>query len=61
MQTQLFVGGAEFADFVVCTFLNNISTLSVERITVDKEFVDACIEKASQFFKVAILPELLGR
>ena len=61
VQTQLFVGGAEFADFVVCTFPNNIPTLSVERITVDKEFVDACIEQASQFFKVAILPELLGR
>ena len=26
-----------------------------------REFVDACIEQPSQFFKVAILPELLGR
>ena len=61
VQTQLFVSGAEFADFVVCTFPNNIPTLSVERISLDEEFVDACIEQASQIFKVAILPELLGR
>ena len=61
VQTQLSVSGAEFADFVVCTFPNNIPTLSVERISLDEEFVDACIEQASQFFKVAILPELLGR
>ena len=61
VQTQLFVGGAEFADFVVCTFPNNIPTLSIERITLDQEFVNTCIEQASQFFKVGILPELLGR
>ena len=31
------------------------------RISLDENFVDACIEQASRFFKVAILPELLGR
>ena len=61
VQTQLFVSGAEFGDFVVCTFPNNTPTLLVERITLDEQFVNICIEQASHFFKIAILPELLGR
>ena len=61
VQTQLFVSGAEFGDFVVCTFPNNTPTLLVERITLDEQFVDICIEQASHFFKIAILQELLGR
>lgn len=61
IQTQLFVTGADFADFVVCTFPNCIPTLHVERIQIDDEFMVDCVEKATQFFSVAILPELLGK
>jgi len=58
---KLFIGGAEFADSVVFTLPNNIPTLSVERIILDEEFVDARIEQANQSFKLAVLPELLCR
>ena len=61
VQTQLYVCGADFGDFVVCTFPNDSPTIAMERLFLDEEFIHACIENATQFFDVAILPELLGR
>ena len=33
----------------------------LERIFPDKDFITGCIEKSNCFFKVAILPELIGK
>ena len=61
VQTQMFVCSLEYADFVVCTFPNDVATINVERIYVDEDFLVESIVKAGQFYTVAILPELLAK
>jgi len=50
-----------FADFAVCTFPNGISTISIQRIEYDIDFVSSCIRKSSALYEIAILPEMLGQ
>jgi len=61
VQTQMLACHVNFADFVVCTFPNEKPSLSVTRINYDPEFLSKCIEESVNFYRVAILPELLGR
>ena len=61
VQTQLAVCSAEFADFITYTFPGGTSKVNVERITLNLDFVENCVDKATRFYEVAILPELLGR
>ena len=61
VQTQMLVCNVEFADFVVCTFPNDKPTFYIERIEVDSDFLANCIMKSGDFYKVGIMPELLGR
>ena len=61
VQTQMLACGVELADFVVCTFPNDTPTLFIQRIKIDEDFLLSCIEKSRDLYKVAILPELLGR
>ena len=61
IQTQLFVCNADYADFVVCTFPDNIPTINIERMYPDEDFIVENVVKAGQFYVVAILPELLAK
>lgn len=61
VQTQMLVCLVEFADFVVSTFPDDRPTLYIERIEIDCNFVANCTLKSGDFYKVAIMPELLGR
>ena len=63
VQTQIFVCEVDYCDFVVCTFPENQHEpdIHIERIFADEQFWSECIEKSSHFFKVCILPEILGR
>jgi len=66
IQTQLFVCNVEYADFCVCTFMRDDSNsyddsgIHIERIERNPNFWDGCIEKAQHFFKISLLPELMG-
>ena len=51
----------EFVNFIVCTFPNDTTTLFMQRIEIDGDFLSSCIMKSDDFYKVAILPELPGR
>ena len=51
----------EFADFIFCTFPNDTTTLFMQRIEIDGDSLSSCIMKSGNFYKVAILPDLLGR
>lgn len=57
MQTQLFCTEAKYCDFVVHTEKG----LHIERIKADHKFMEDNLDKAINFFQVAVLPELLGR
>ena len=61
IQTQMLACHVESADFVVCTFPNKKPSLFVTRIDIDVEFMSRCIDESCDFYRVAILPELLGR
>ena len=61
VQTQMLACNVEFADFVVCTFPNDKPTFYIERIEVDSDFLANCIMKSGDFYKIGIIPELLGR
>ncbi|XP_067125337.1 uncharacterized protein [Centruroides vittatus] len=57
MQTQIFVCNVEYCDFVVWTE----KSLHIERIYRDFTLWNTIIEKARNFFKFCILPELTTR
>ena len=61
IQTQMLVCQVEFGDFIVCTFPNDTPTLFRQRIEMDVDFLSQCIMKSGDLYKVAIMPELLGR
>lgn len=49
--------GAAYGDFVVW----RESELIVHRIYPDETFINAAVERATAFFKLGVLPELLGK
>ena len=57
----MLVCRVEFADFVVCTFPYDKPTLYIYWIEIDCDFGANCIMKSGYFYKVAIMPELLGK
>ena len=61
VQTQIYVCSANYADFVVATFCNEVANIFTERILLDAEFMKQCIEKSKDFFELCILPELLAK
>ena len=61
IQTLMLACEMEFGDFIVCTFLNDTRTLFMQRIEIDVDFLTQCIMKSGDFYKVAIMPELLGK
>ena len=64
VQTQLYISGAEYCDFCVCTFPTGTSgqpSLHIERVLPDEAFWIDCVKKSETFFTSCILPELLGK
>ena len=57
IQTQMLVCKMEFGG---CTSLNDTPTLFMQRIEINVNFMTQCIIKSVDFYKVAIMPELLG-
>ena len=56
-QLQIFVIGRSFCDFVVWTQ----KELHIERLTLDEALLKSALPTAKTFFKICILPELLGK
>ena len=61
VQTQIFVCEVAYCDFCICTFPESGPSMHIERIYPDPEFWHVCVSKAEHFFKVCILPELVGK
>ena len=63
VQTQMFVCDVSYCDFCVCTFTCDDPEpgLYIERIYQDPSFWENCLSKAEHFFKVCLLPELVGK
>ena len=57
VQAQIKLCGANFGDFVALSE----KELFVERIYLDNTFISDAMDKATSFFKVAVLPELVGK
>ena len=57
VQCQLFISGAKYAHFVVWT----PQEIHMETILPDKPFFASNASKAENFFKLCILPEMLGK
>ena len=57
VQGQIKLCGANFSDFVAWSE----KELFVERIYLDNTFISDAMDKATSFFKVAVLPELVGK
>ena len=57
VQTQLNVCKKDYCDFYVWTEKD----YHIERIYPDTEFWSTCVEKSSQFFRLCLLPELVGK
>ena len=67
VQCQLHVCDVSYADFCVCTFAMDEDTNSclemgmhIERILKNPNTWNECIAASEQFFKICLLPELLG-
>jgi len=60
VQTQMLACHVNFADFV-CTFPNKKPSLFVTRINYNPEILSKCIEESVNYYRVAVLPELLRR
>jgi len=50
-----------YADFVICTYPNNVPTITIDRISPDTDFLVQSIVQAGYFYTVAILPEILAK
>lgn len=57
IQTQIFICGSDYADFVVWTE----KEVHIERIEPDADFWNNVAKKALNFHTMAIMPELVGR
>jgi len=62
MQTQLFVCNVNYCDFCVATFADSDveSAMRVNRIHRSPSLWSQCVEHASSFFRMCVLPELMG-
>lgn len=60
VQSQLHICNVQYCDFVVCTFPDGEASIYVTRLYRDDGFWDTCLKRASEFFRMCILPELLG-
>ena len=49
--------GAKYGDFVVWS----LNELVIQRIYLDETFMSSILPRATEFFKLGILPELLGK
>ena len=56
VQAQIFLTGLLYCDFVVWTTVE----MCCVRVFPDQSFWDSCVERASKFFHLAVLPELVG-
>ena len=56
-QLQMFVTEHGYCDFVIWT----TDTLHIERVTPDETLIESVLPTAEKFFKLCILPELLGK
>ena len=61
VHTQLFACCASYADFVIATFGESQVKFVTKRILRDEELISEFLQKAKLFFKLCILPELLGK
>ena len=62
VQTQIFICDVDYCDFCVCTFSpGGEPNLHVERILPDLELWSTCLDLSTRFFRVCLLPELLGK
>ena len=62
VQTQLFACCcSSYADFVIATFGESQVKFITKRILRDENLVSEFLQKAEQFFKLCILPELVGK
>lgn len=62
VQAQIFICDVDYCDFVVCTFPEDQEpSIHIERIVPDEHFWSGCTEKSLDFFKMCILPEIVGR
>ena len=57
IQTQMKLSGAAYGDFVVW----RVNEFIVHRIYPNERFINAVLEKAAEFFKLGVLPELLEK
>ena len=57
VQFQMKICQVDYADFVVW----KEKDLFVQRITIEKEFIDDAMKRAEPFVKQGILPELVGK
>lgn len=57
LQAQMTYSGAKYGDFVVWS----PNELVIQRIYMDKTFISSILPKATEFFKLGILSELLGK
>lgn len=57
MQLQLYCTDLTYCDFVVYT----TKSIHIERIEINIPFITFNIRKAELFFRIALLPELIGR
>lgn len=60
VQMQLFVTDKPYCDFILWTEKESTSPF-VERVTPDVTFFDKELERACEFFKKCIIPELLAK
>ena len=62
VQTQLFVCDVNYCDFCVATFADSgvESAMHVERVYRNPSLWSQCVEHASSFFRMCVLPELMG-
>jgi len=61
VQTQLFACCASYADFVIATFGESQVKFVTKRISCDENLISELLQKAKHFFKLCILPELVGK
>ena len=63
VQTHIYVCEVEYCDYVVCIFPDDkkLPVMHIGRVFGDQDFWLQCVGKSTEFFKVCILPEILGR
>lgn len=57
VQAQLNVANFQYGDFVVWTE----NGIAIERIKLDRDFYENCIDNIEHFFVYSVLPEIVGK